>query len=365
MDSPTSSVLSSPSAVKCSICMEGVSDDCGRTVVKLQCSDLFHLDCIGSAFNVKGIMECPICSEIEDGVWRYFISGSPDRELNVSEEEMDYEDSPMEFFDMGLQGTMLRGFHHGEWEMGWLPPTHRGSEPHFGGNLLAPYSVFPGYPYTNNRWNGPPIPSEVLPSNPSQIYWRPEPLLCDSYANLFSTGSYTGGANWSSVPSATLSSGVDFTGMPNAPFVPQIADCGYESPFGLAYQGSNDPLHPNFQMMQQSPTNFPSQVAQASMGRSNDAPSLGSWAGQPSLMEVGVSVQVQPSLMDWLRAGQPAPSLEQAANSNSFFVNMNSGLSESATDGHRLVQEGNEVQPFHLFPEDSGPLTYFFPDVNQ
>ncbi|KAM1613675.1 hypothetical protein ACFX1Z_002171 [Malus domestica] len=112
MDSLTSSVLSSPSAVKCFTCMEGVSDDCGGTVVKLQCSDLFHLNCIGSAFNIKGIVECPICSELEDGVWRYFISGGPDRELNVSEDEMGYEDSLMEFFDMGLEGTMLRHFHH-------------------------------------------------------------------------------------------------------------------------------------------------------------------------------------------------------------------------------------------------------------
>lgn len=101
-----------------------------------------------------------------------------------------------------------------------------GSEPLFGGSLLAPYSVFPGNPYTNNQWNGPPVPSEVLPSNPSRIDWRPEPLLYDSYTNLISTGSYTGGANWSSVPSATLSSQVDITGMPNAPFVPQIADRG-------------------------------------------------------------------------------------------------------------------------------------------
>ncbi|TQD84369.1 hypothetical protein C1H46_030078 [Malus baccata] len=44
MESP-SSVLSSDdaTAVKCSICMEGVSDNCGRTIVKLQCSHLFHL----------------------------------------------------------------------------------------------------------------------------------------------------------------------------------------------------------------------------------------------------------------------------------------------------------------------------------
>ncbi|RXI06593.1 hypothetical protein DVH24_025729 [Malus domestica] len=58
------------------------------------------LDCIGSAFNVKGIMECPNCREIENGKWRYYVSCSPDHELDLSEDEMDYEDSPIEFLDM-------------------------------------------------------------------------------------------------------------------------------------------------------------------------------------------------------------------------------------------------------------------------
>lgn len=57
-------------------------------------------DCIGSAFNVKGVMECPNCREIENGEWRYYVSRSPDRELDLSEDEMDYEDSPIEFLDM-------------------------------------------------------------------------------------------------------------------------------------------------------------------------------------------------------------------------------------------------------------------------
>ncbi|KAM1086651.1 hypothetical protein EV1_012323 [Malus domestica] len=338
MDSP-SSVLSSDdaTAVKCSICMEGVSDNCGRTIVKLQCSHLFHLDCIGSAFNVKGIMECPNCREIENGKWRYYVSCSPDREPDLSEDEMDYEDSPIEFLDMGLQGTMLRRFHHGEWEMGWLSPTRHSSEPHFEAGLLDPYSVFSGNPYTYNQWTGLPVPSEVFPSNPSRIDWRPEPLICDSCTNLFSTGDYTGGANWSLYPSATLSSGIDYIGMPNAPFVPLVVEGGYESPYGFGYQRSNDPLHPNFR--QQLPTNFPSQVAHASMGRSND-------------------------LMHWLWKGQTTPSLGQTADSIPFSVNMNSSLS-SATNDHRHVQEGNGVQPQRLFPEDAGSLTSFFPDVNQ
>ncbi|RXH75619.1 hypothetical protein DVH24_039318 [Malus domestica] len=57
-------------------------------------------NCIGSAFNVKGIMECPNCREIENGKWRYYVSCSPDHELDLSEDEMDYEDSPIEFLDM-------------------------------------------------------------------------------------------------------------------------------------------------------------------------------------------------------------------------------------------------------------------------
>ncbi|CAN6679298.1 unnamed protein product [Malus baccata var. baccata] len=57
-------------------------------------------NCIGSAFNVKGIMECPNCCEIENGEWRYYVSRSPDHELDLSEDEMDYEDSPIEFLDM-------------------------------------------------------------------------------------------------------------------------------------------------------------------------------------------------------------------------------------------------------------------------
>ncbi|XP_050150501.1 uncharacterized protein LOC126625450 [Malus sylvestris] len=45
-------------------------------------------------------MECPNCREIENGKWRYYVSCSPDHELDLSEDEMDYEDSPIEFLDM-------------------------------------------------------------------------------------------------------------------------------------------------------------------------------------------------------------------------------------------------------------------------
>ncbi|KAI4338142.1 hypothetical protein L6164_016489 [Bauhinia variegata] len=61
---------SSSSAIFCSICWEYAFGDCPRTAATLQCKHTFHLDCIGSAFNFKGRMECPICRAIEPGCWR-------------------------------------------------------------------------------------------------------------------------------------------------------------------------------------------------------------------------------------------------------------------------------------------------------
>ncbi|KAG5232399.1 E3 ubiquitin-protein ligase [Salix suchowensis] len=58
-------------SVSCSICLEVVADNGDRSWAKLQCGHQFHLDCIGSAFNVKGAMQCPNCRKIEKGQWLY------------------------------------------------------------------------------------------------------------------------------------------------------------------------------------------------------------------------------------------------------------------------------------------------------
>ncbi|KAF7834507.1 E3 ubiquitin-protein ligase RFI2-like [Senna tora] len=71
MATPAPPPAPAPSTI-CSICLEDVSANCGKTVVTLQCSDVFHLDCIGSAFNAKGSMQCPNCQAVENGVWRQF-----------------------------------------------------------------------------------------------------------------------------------------------------------------------------------------------------------------------------------------------------------------------------------------------------
>ncbi|CAL9222977.1 unnamed protein product [Arabidopsis halleri] len=57
----------------CSICRGTlvIDNDIQRTLVTLKCAHKFHLDCIGSAYNAKGFMECPNCRNIEPGEWRF------------------------------------------------------------------------------------------------------------------------------------------------------------------------------------------------------------------------------------------------------------------------------------------------------
>ncbi|XVE63068.1 hypothetical protein DITRI_Ditri06bG0170100 [Diplodiscus trichospermus] len=72
-------------SVSCSICLETVADNGDRSWAKLQCGHQFHLDCIGSAFNVKGSMQCPNCRKIEKGQWLYANGGRSYPEFNVDD----------------------------------------------------------------------------------------------------------------------------------------------------------------------------------------------------------------------------------------------------------------------------------------
>lgn len=71
--------------VSCSICLDDVTDFGDRAWAKLQCSHQFHLDCIGSAFNVKGVMQCPNCRKVEKGQWLYADGHRPYPELNIDD----------------------------------------------------------------------------------------------------------------------------------------------------------------------------------------------------------------------------------------------------------------------------------------
>lgn len=78
-------------AVSCSVCLEVVGDAKERSIAKLICGHQFHLDCIGSAFNAKGYMQCPNCRCTENGQWLYATGSYHQRDdfSFESEEEFD------------------------------------------------------------------------------------------------------------------------------------------------------------------------------------------------------------------------------------------------------------------------------------
>ncbi|OEL33671.1 hypothetical protein BAE44_0005310 [Dichanthelium oligosanthes] len=72
--------------VSCSICLDTVVAGGGeRSTARLQCGHEFHLDCIGSAFNAKGIMQCPNCRKIEMGNWLYPNGSRSSQDANNDE----------------------------------------------------------------------------------------------------------------------------------------------------------------------------------------------------------------------------------------------------------------------------------------
>ncbi|KAL5202115.1 hypothetical protein ABZP36_013067 [Zizania latifolia] len=73
-------------AVSCSICLDAVvAAGQERSTARLHCGHEFHLDCIGSAFNAKGIMQCPNCRKIEKGNWLYANGSRSTQDVNMDE----------------------------------------------------------------------------------------------------------------------------------------------------------------------------------------------------------------------------------------------------------------------------------------
>ncbi|CAA0815594.1 RING/U-box superfamily protein [Striga hermonthica] len=170
-------------AVSCSICLEVVADSGERSRAKLQCGHEFHLDCIGSAFNIKGAMQCPNCRKIEKGQWLYANGSRPLPEFSFEDWAHDEDLYDLSYSEMSF------GLH-------WCPfarvPTSFGlfrNMQHFffsiDHDLLGPHAVFAEHtpvsstshpcPYVtyfgpsgsvsdgssfNNHWNGPSGPTD-------------------------------------------------------------------------------------------------------------------------------------------------------------------------------------------------------------
>ncbi|OMO81112.1 Zinc finger, RING-type [Corchorus olitorius] len=82
---------------RCSICLDTTAPECDRTIVQLRCTHAFHLDCIGSAFNATGNMQCPNCRQLENGQWRRFPTQATFLADHFEEGANDDDDQPLRY----------------------------------------------------------------------------------------------------------------------------------------------------------------------------------------------------------------------------------------------------------------------------
>ncbi|XP_059652391.1 E3 ubiquitin-protein ligase RFI2 [Cornus florida] len=221
------------SSVSCSICLEAVTDNGGRSWAKLQCGHQFHLDCIGSAFNIKGAMQCPNCRKIEKGQWLFANNCRPFSEYSMDDWAHDEELYDLSYSEMsfGVHWCPFSGltrlpssFDEGEFPstayhdligqhaifaehtalssathpcpyvayFGPIPPSSSNS----GG------SVSDGSTFTNH-WNSPAVPSEI----PTSYAFPAMDVHYHSWEHHSSpfptTSSRIGGADQPPVPSMT------------------------------------------------------------------------------------------------------------------------------------------------------------------
>uniref|UniRef100_A0A2P2KAB0 Transcription factor family protein n=1 Tax=Rhizophora mucronata TaxID=61149 RepID=A0A2P2KAB0_RHIMU len=182
------------SSVSCSICLDTVADNGDRSWAKLQCGHQFHLDCIGSAFNVKGAMQCPNCRKIEKGQWLYSNGCCTLPELSMDDwaHDEDFYDLSYSEMSFGVHwcpfGSLARlpsFFEEGEFSSNAyhdLPGQHAIFAEHTAVSSAThpcPYIAYFGPihpspsnsngsvsdgPNFNSHWHGPSLPSE-LPSS--------------------------------------------------------------------------------------------------------------------------------------------------------------------------------------------------------
>ncbi|KAA8536830.1 hypothetical protein F0562_029308 [Nyssa sinensis] len=221
------------SLVSCSICLEAVTESGDRSWAKLQCGHEFHLDCIGSAFNIKGAMQCPNCRKIEKGQWLYANGCRPFPEFSMDDWAHDEDLYDLSFSEMsfGVHWCPFSGFPR-------LPTSF--DEGEFSStayhDLLGQHAIFAEQtavssathpcPYIaylgpiqpsssnsggsvsdgsnfNHHWNGPSVPSEM----PTSYAFPAVDLHYHSWehhsAPFSTTNNRIGGNDQPSVPSVT------------------------------------------------------------------------------------------------------------------------------------------------------------------
>ncbi|XP_031269504.1 E3 ubiquitin-protein ligase RFI2-like [Pistacia vera] len=220
-------------SVSCSICLDLVTDNGDRSWAKLQCGHQFHLDCIGSAFNVKGAMQCPNCRKIEKGQWLYANGCRSFPEFTMDDWTHDEDLYDLSYSEMSFGvhwcpfGSLTRlpsSFEEGEFSstayhdllgqhaifaehtavssathpcpyIAYFGPIHPSSSNSSGS--VSDSSNF------NNPWNGPSVHSEM----PTSYSFPPMDLhyhTWDQHSSPFSTSSSrVGSGDQPSIPPVT------------------------------------------------------------------------------------------------------------------------------------------------------------------
>ncbi|KAL2511806.1 RING/U-box superfamily protein [Abeliophyllum distichum] len=217
--------------ISCSICLEVVTDNGARSWAKLQCGHQFHLDCIGSAFNIKGAMQCPNCRKIEKGQWLYANGSRPLPEFSMDDWAHDEDLYDLSYYEMsfGVHWCPFAGltrlpssFDEGEFSssayhdlgqhaifaehtavsstthpcpyIAYFGPIHPSSSTSSG--TISDGSNF------NNQWSAQSVPGEI----PSSYAFPAMDVHYHSWEHHtppFATSSRIGGADQSLLPSVT------------------------------------------------------------------------------------------------------------------------------------------------------------------
>ncbi|KAH7574674.1 hypothetical protein JRO89_XS03G0329400 [Xanthoceras sorbifolium] len=274
-------------SVSCSICLDAVTDNGDRSWAKLHCGHQFHLDCIGSAFNIKGAMQCPNCRKIEKGQWLYAngCCSIPEFGMDDWTHEEDLYDLSYSEMSFGVHwcpfGSLTRlpsSFEEGEFSstayhdllgqhaifaehtavssathpcpyIAYFGPIHPSSSN--SGGSVSDSSNF------NNLWNGPSVHSEMPTSYtfPMDLHYH----SWEQHSSPFSTSSSRmGNGEQSSIPPVTQRSGRTTSDVPRSgsfmhPFLvghSPRAGSSVTSPMIPPYPGSNARARDRVQALQ-------------------------------------------------------------------------------------------------------------------
>ncbi|KAK9139346.1 hypothetical protein Scep_009027 [Stephania cephalantha] len=216
------------SSISCSICFEAVADNGERSRAKLLCGHEFHLDCIGSAFNMKGAMQCPNCRKIEKGQWLYANGNRSVPEYSMEDWAHDEDIYDLSYSEMpfGIHWCPFSGLTRvpSSFEEGESPPNayhdllgHHAiyAESVPSASHSCPYFAFfqPLQPSSSNtnesagdgpsfshHWSGLSGPSEISTSHTFNAF----DVHYHNWDHLFS--SVSNGTDQGSVPTATVRS---------------------------------------------------------------------------------------------------------------------------------------------------------------